>query len=242
MRRWGRRLVWVAIGVGLLAGAGAVYQAVGERRDLARFAPPGVLVGVGGGRRLHLICRGSGAPAVIFEASGLGTYRDWERVLPEVARVTRACAYDRAGLGWSDAGPLPRDARRLGDDLAALIARAPIEGPLVLVGHSAGGLVVRLYAQEHPDLVKGLVLVDTAPADLRHEMPDVYARMLRSARLAQVAARLGLLRLFNPFGISGEDRALTYRPQVFDATRSKAIFLEAYLTFPSSLSLFSMAG
>lgn len=219
MKRLRRALTWLAIVLALVAGGGWLYQMMAERRDLSRFSAPGQRVDVGG-RKLHLLCSGAGTPTVILEASGLGTYRDWLKVQPELAKRTRVCSYDRAGLGWSDAGPRPRDARHLADDLAALLDGARLSPPYVLAGHSAGGLVVRLYAAEHPDRVRGLVLVDSAPADLATELPKVYRRMKRSAELGPPAVRLGLVRALNPFHIDGEDRALTYRARVFDATES----------------------
>jgi pimeloyl-ACP methyl ester carboxylesterase len=219
LRRLRRTLGWLVIVVALLAAGGALYQLMAERRDLARFSPPGERVDIGG-RKLHLLCTGSGSPTVILEASGLASYRDWLQVQPALAKRTRVCSYDRAGLGWSDPGPRPRDARHLADDLAALLERAKVAPPYVLVGHSAGGFVVRLFAAEHPDRVKGLVLVDTAPAELVNELPNVYRRMRRSAALGPPAVRLGLVRALDPFHIDGEDRALTYRSRVYDATDS----------------------
>jgi pimeloyl-ACP methyl ester carboxylesterase len=214
--RWALRLLVVGL---LLIACGAAYEAIAERRDLARFSPPGRLVDIGG-RRLHLLCSGAGSPVVILEASGLGTYRDWINVQPAIARETQVCSYDRAGLGWSDPGPLPRDATHLADDLGTLLERANVPPPYVLVGHSAGGFPARLYTAMHAGRVKGLVLVDTAPPDMADELPAVYARMRRTTAVAPLAARFGLMRLVNPFGLVGEDHALTYRTSVYAATAS----------------------
>jgi pimeloyl-ACP methyl ester carboxylesterase len=213
---------WTIHIVGLLmalAFGGALYQRVSSLRELARLEPPGQLVDIGG-RRLHLMCKGAGAPTVILEESGLGTYRSWDAVQSALAPTMRVCSYDRAGNGFSEPGPPPRDARHLADDLSALLRVAKLEPPYILVGHSAGGLVVRLWAAEHPDQVKGLVLVDTAPEELFHEQPRVFARMKRNAFWGGVMVRLGLLRLVNPFHLDGEDRALTYRAEAFDAVFS----------------------
>ena len=111
-----------------------------------RHPPPGRLLDVGG-HRLHVQCSGAGAPAVIFEAALGGSSVDWYAVQPEVSRFTRACAYDRAGAGWSEAGPLPRDPLRSAEELHTLLGNAGVTPPYVLVGHSYGGYVVRVFAE-----------------------------------------------------------------------------------------------
>ena len=117
-----------------------------------------------GGHELWISCTGSGSPTVVFDA-GLGNgAAAWSLVRPAVAETTRACAYDRAGIGQSP----PRSDRHavsvgvMADELIRLLDAARIEGPVVLVGHSYGGMIVRLVAGRHPDLVVGLVLVDAA--------------------------------------------------------------------------------
>lgn len=115
------------------------------------------------GRRIHLDCSGAGQPTVLLDA-GLGMDSTvWDRVRPDLAAVTRTCAYDRAGYGLSDPGPMPRDAERLTADLVALLEAMPDTGPYVLVAHSAAELPARLAAARRPDLVAGLVLVDPGP-------------------------------------------------------------------------------
>ena len=136
-----------------------------------------------GGRSLYLECRGSGGPTVILEAGAGNDLQVWDAislpagtvggaVLPEVATFTRVCAYDRPGTflgpglpGRSDPVPMPRTAGEIVADLHALLAAANVPGPYVMVGHSFGGLVVRLYASTYPDDVAGLVLVDAAHED-----------------------------------------------------------------------------
>jgi biopolymer transport protein ExbB/TolQ/pimeloyl-ACP methyl ester carboxylesterase len=115
------------------------------------------------GLRLHLHCEGQGSPTVVFDAGAGNDGSTWRTVLPGVARVTRACAYDRAGLGYSGPGRKPRTSDRMATELRALLMAAEIPPPFVLVGHSAGGLNVRLFADEHLDEVAGLVLVDATP-------------------------------------------------------------------------------
>ncbi|EGF33687.1 abhydrolase, alpha/beta hydrolase fold-containing protein [Oxalobacteraceae bacterium IMCC9480] len=118
-----------------------------------------------GTRRLNLVCMGHGEPTVIFD-SGLSDWSfTWALVQPDVARTTRACAYDRAGLGASDPTGRPADSRHMVDDLHLLLQRAGVDGALVLVGHSMGALNVRLYAALYPAQVAGMVLVDPAHED-----------------------------------------------------------------------------
>lgn len=112
------------------------------------------------GRHIALYCVGTGSPTVIFD-SGLGAgAQAWSRVQPEIARTTKACAFDRAGYGASDEGPAPRDAAHIVDDLKAGLDAADIAGPYVLVGHSMGGYNMRLFANLHAEHVAGMVLVD----------------------------------------------------------------------------------
>jgi pimeloyl-ACP methyl ester carboxylesterase len=118
-----------------------------------------------GALRLHLRCEGSGAPLVVFEA-GLGLDSStWHLVQPEVAKVTRACAYDRAGRGLSGPAPYPHDQRRMAEELHALLTKAGQPGPYVLVGHSLGAANVRWFLNAHPTEVAGMVLIDPATED-----------------------------------------------------------------------------
>ena len=195
---------------------GSIWQACAASRGMRQIAPAGQLVDVGG-HKLHLQCVGTGSPTVILEASGLGNASSWRKVQPQVAARTRVCAYDRAGMGHSEPGPLPRDGRQLAAELRALLQAAQLPPPYLLVGHSAGGVVVRLFAAAHPTEVAGLVLVDTATDDALAAHPEIVARMKRALWAARIEVRVGLLRLFDPFHLDARDAALTYRPQVFDA-------------------------
>ncbi len=112
------------------------------------------------GRTLALHCSGSGSPTVILESGWAADARAWWRVQPLVAATNRVCSYDRAGMGASDPGPEPRDGAAIAGDLDSALRAAGIDGPLVVVGHSAGGLYARLFAQRRPQDVVGLVLVE----------------------------------------------------------------------------------
>jgi pimeloyl-ACP methyl ester carboxylesterase len=204
MKRLLKTGVPLAGGLTALAGLGYLYQTAADYRDQRRYPAPGQLVNVNG-RCLHLVSQGEGAPTVVFEA-GLGsTHLDWCRVFPEVAQFTRAVAYDRAGCGWSAPGPLPRTGRRMATELHDLLAQAGICSPFVLVGHSYGGLIIRLFADQYPNEVTGLVLVDASHEDQKAHIPvqpPLHQRIKEETewqwyRLRPLLARVGLLRLWS---------------------------------------------
>src|ERR1700733_6015434 len=128
-----------------LAAVGFIYENITEARD-RRFNPmPGQLVDVNG-RKVHIDCMGEGSPAVILD-SGLGdSYVSWRKVQPQIAKFTRVCSYDRAGLGFSDPSPRPRTSTVIAEELHQLLQAAGIAPLYVIVGHSMGGYDVRLYA------------------------------------------------------------------------------------------------
>ena len=206
MLRWIRRFAAFAAVLCIVAAFGATYEYFQERRDLAAVPPPGRLIDVGG-HRLHLWCFGHGAPTVIFDSGLGGTAFDWYAVLRDVSSFTTACAYDRAGMGYSDAGPSPRTSRRIARELGELVRLSETKLPVVLVGWSYGGLFVRAYASEHESEVAGLLLVDASNEDQAAKLAaagfpsDVPAW----DRIAPAAAALGLLRLTgSPSGLPAE--------------------------------------
>ncbi|HVH30093.1 MAG TPA: alpha/beta hydrolase [bacterium] len=155
-------------------------------------SPPGVLINVAS-HHLHLYCTGRGTPTVLLEA-GAGDFSfDWSLVQPSIASVTRVCSYDRAGYAWSEPGPSPRTIRQIAAELRALLTNAHEPPPYVLVGHSLGGLYVRLYAVTHPAEVAGLVLIEATHED-NPIMLNGQVRLLRSmSRGRQIpAVRLGM--------------------------------------------------
>jgi len=137
-RRIKRPAIGVIALVLLLISAGVIYQAVASARDLRRYPPPGRLIDVGG-HRLHINCTGDGTPTVVLDAGVCDCSLNWCLFQSEVDKFTRVCSYDRAGIGWSDAGPLPRTSMRIVRELHTLPENAGIPGPYVLVGHSFGG-------------------------------------------------------------------------------------------------------
>lgn len=145
----------------VVACAGAVAS---PPADQAPFSRPQQLVDIGG-RRLHLYCSGTGSPTVVFDAPSADAGWSWHGVQPAIARRTRACVYDRAGLGYSDPSPLPGASGNAVTDLHKLLQAAGIAPPYVLVGSSYGGGNVQLYTYRHPEQVRGLVLVEPQHED-----------------------------------------------------------------------------
>jgi len=132
------------------------------KTKLARENPPsGQLTDVGG-YNMHLYCMGVGSPTVILEAGLNDFHVSWSKVQAEVASVARVCSYDRAGLGWSEASPFPRTSQVMADELHTLLVNSGVDAPYILVGHSFGGIVMRQFAQQYPDEVTGMLLVDSA--------------------------------------------------------------------------------
>lgn len=204
--------------------AGALYQWAGARRSRGRLAAPGRLIDVGG-HRLHAICGGAGSPLVLLESGIAASSLSWSLVQPAVARFTRVCAYDRAGLAWSDAPARPPSFVRIVDDLEALLERTGAGGPLVLVGHSFGSFVVRAWACRHPARVAGLVLLDP-PLDWLTMTPQ-RARLLRGgrqlSRIGAVLAHLGVVRACLALLSGGAPGAPRRFVQIFGPTAARTL-------------------
>lgn len=172
----GRRALRIArkAGIGIAATmlilgmAGASWNFLAIRHARWTNPPPGHLYDVNG-RAMHLYCTGKGLPTVVLESGHGDDFTAWGKVQPALSRVTRTCSYDRAGFGWSESQPGARDGIHIADQLHALLAEAGITTPVVLAGHSAGGLYSRIYTSRFPQGVAGLILVDaTTPNPLPH--------------------------------------------------------------------------
>jgi pimeloyl-ACP methyl ester carboxylesterase len=163
-----------------------------------RIPPPGRLVDVGG-RRLHVSVVGQGRPVVVLEAGIAASSLSWALVAKQAAEFATVVTYDRAGFGWSDPAPHRCTALDSARDLALLLDQAQIAEPCVLVGHSFGGLIVRVFEQEFPGRVAGLVLVDPVSRSEWREPGEQRKRMLARgvmlSRRGELLARMGVVRL-----------------------------------------------
>lgn len=172
-----RRMVLLLIAfLLLLAVAGLFYENISEARD-RRFNPlEGRLLDVGG-RTMHIDCTGEGSPTVILD-SGLGdSYLSWRKVQPEIAKFTRVCSYDRAGLGYSEPSSQPRTSKVIAQELHALLRAASVSPPYVIVGHSMGGYDVRVYTSRYRNEIVGMVLVDASHPDQENRFPAELKNM-----------------------------------------------------------------
>jgi len=191
-------LAW-CLGFALLGALlGTIYQTLGTRRDGKVYPPPGRLVDLGS-HRLHVFESGRGTATIVLEAGLMSTVLSWNDLQRELARSYRVVSYDRAGLGWSDLGPMPRTADRIVDELHAMLERAAIPPPYVLVGHSFGGLTMPLFAARFPEEIAGMVLVDPVapaewnpPAEHDWKLTRIGAKVCRRAALL---SRIGIIRL-----------------------------------------------
>ena len=204
-----------AIGVLLLlAAVGATYEAIESSRE-EREPPRGRLVDVGG-HKMHLDCTGQGTPTVILESGLWDDSIVWHNVQPEIAKVTRVCSYDRAGLSYSDPRPnqVP-DSRSIARNLHMLLANARVSPPYVLVGHSLGGIHIRVYENLYPSDVVGMVLVDSEHPDQENRLPPeinkIQSRLYLKSELWGLAVPLGIPRLLGACGVTVECRWQTIK-------------------------------
>jgi len=190
---------WIFALLVFVTVAGMVYQFLGTRRDQKLHPPPGRMIDLGTHRlHVHEIGNGKG-PTIVLESGLMSTVLSWTELQGELSKSYRVVSYDRAGLGWSDLGPMPRTAERIVEELHLVLQRAGIAPPYVLVGHSFGGLTMQLFAAQFPDEVLGMVLIDAVvPAEW--DPPSAHdernARIgAKVCRRAAVLARVGVIRL-----------------------------------------------
>lgn len=164
----------------ILAGS-TIFNAAALRYYRAIYPAPGKMYSVNG-HELHIYCTGEGSPTIVLEAGGGNDSLAWAKVQPELSKTTRVCSYDRAGMGWSTPGPAPRDADSIASELHALLQQAGVSGPIVLMGHSMGGIIIRAYATHYPQDLAGMIFIEGAsPLQEDHVSAELRAQMLPSA-------------------------------------------------------------
>lgn len=207
--KWIWRIVIAIVAlIAIIVLAGCAYQSIAESNEARTYPPPGNLIDVGG-HKLHLYCVGNGTPTVILDAAFPAQVSNWVWVQSQIAKTTRVCAYDRAGHGWSDLGPEPRDAQQQARELKTLLEKANERGPFVLVGHSLGGLYVREFADMFPDQVAGMVLIEGSHPDAwkRQNMTEGVGVDAGMLNVAPLLARVGFFRA-GLFSVPKADAAL----------------------------------
>ncbi len=227
---WPRRIILGLLAFGLFAAiAGAIYESISEGRDRRANAMPGKLFDVGG-YKMHIVCVGEGEPATILE-SGLGdSYLSWRKVQAQIAQFSRVCSYDRAGLGYSDSSSRrPRTSKVMAEELHALLRAANIAPPYILVGHSLGGLNVRVFTRLYRNEVAGMVLVDSSHPDQEKRFPPELKNMegtwLREAEFLEFSMPFGIPRLL---GLCDEDAAQRAAECNFHSAREDVAELNAF--------------
>ena len=153
--------------------------------DRVNFEPPGKLIDVNG-HKMHINCIGNKSPTIILDSGTGGFSLEWKNIQHSLSQYVRVCAYDRAGYGWSDMGPLPRTTKRITHELHTLLQNAGIHGPYIMVGHSFGGFTAQYFARNFNNEIAGIVLIDSSHEEQVYRLPengkDVVRRSLHQDR------------------------------------------------------------
>lgn len=215
-----------AVAIAAAAIASAAYQQAADAADRHRFPPPGRLVDIGG-RRIHLLAMGEGTPTVVIIPALGSNVLEWVRVLRGALSETTVCAYDRAGLGWSDPSDRPVSIDAMADDLHAMLKAAGIAPPCVIAGHSMGGVVARRFQSRYPEEVAGMLLIDSSHEDQSRRLDghdrwyDIgrsTKRRLRVLGVRRAAALFGLVR-----SLSAESLARETVPEYAGAAKASSL-------------------
>lgn len=211
-----RLLRWLGMLLPVLVLLSVAFQTIATQLDKHTYAARGQLYRVNG-RQMHIVCAGdskAGGPTVILQAGGANDSLWWYWVQQQLADQVRVCAYDRAGLGWSEVADRPRDPVTLVGELHELLTVAEIRPPYIMAGHSFGAILTRVYAVHYPSEVTGIALVDGMPLELQGLSKAEFEGYRWESYVVQVpfwiAYRLGIGRLFVPRSIE----AMGYPPAI----------------------------
>ena len=216
--RWIGRILLA--GLVLLLGLIAylfVKESVTRNKYRAEYPPPGQMVSIGT-HDIHLNCVGNGSPTVVFEAD-LDQYGSlsWMPVQARISKLTRACSYDRAGILWSEPGPLPRDGETIARELSTVLIAAGEEGPYILVGHAFGGAYIRIFAGMYPDEVGGMVLLESST-------PEMLTRFAEYGVVPEIPDRniRPLILFLSNLGSPGRYKGNVYNlpPEIYDPVQA----------------------
>jgi pimeloyl-ACP methyl ester carboxylesterase len=245
---WSRRaLLYPALFVLLLVAVGGAYETLAEATS-SNPAPSGRTYLVNR-HRLYLNCVGAGAPTVVL-FNGLGERTSsWAWVQRRVSSMTRVCAFDRAGQGWSGAAPGRQDGHELASDLHGLLDAANVSGPYVLAGHSTGGTYALVYAAQYPEQVAGVALIDSS-TPYQFDLPDYsrfYSLWRRASALLPSLSRAGFGRLALDTGSAtlppdARDQARTFAATPRELRANHAEFLELPTVFDQAKALTNLGG
>jgi pimeloyl-ACP methyl ester carboxylesterase len=194
-----------------------VRESITRNKYRADYPPPGKMVSIGT-HDIHLNCVGSGSPTVVFEAD-LDQYGSlsWVPVQERIGELTRACSYDRAGILWSEPGPLPRDGETIARELSTVLDVAGEEGPYILVGHAFGGAYVRIFAGKYPDDVCGMVLLESSH-------PEMLTRFAEYGVVPEIPERniRPLILFLSHLGSPGRYKGNVYNlpPEIYDPVQA----------------------
>lgn len=243
MLRWLKRIAAVIVGlIVVVLVVGAIYEQIMRSRAASQFPAPGRLVDIGGGRHMQIDCRGSGSPIVVFE-SGLDTMGSlsWSAVHDAVASTTRACAYSRPGIMWSDPRTQKFEPDGEARDLHALLTAAGEKAPYVLVGHSLGGPYIMNFTRLFPQDVAGLVFVDASHADQLARLAEATGKKMEAGEgMMKVASALSWTGITRILASRGDDGG-NFPPQAKAAnnayiSRSIGPALEELEALPATLA------
>ena len=200
-KRTGQIIVYLIGAITILLISGVIFQQVSLMQDARNYPPPGDLIDAGG-HRLHLHCIGEGEPTLIVDTGAADWSLSWLELQDDLSELTRSCIYDRAGLGWSEAGEAPRTSDVLVSELHTLLENAGIETPFIYLGHSLGGYNARIYHEQYPDDLAGIILLESAhPEQWTQLPPEVEALIDEQVGLLNnmsLLSNLGIVRLILP--------------------------------------------